>query len=143
MPIRILQFHGQWLLLDEENQSRIGGDGAPCALGVNMVAGDRVWDVQSKFRIVLGPLRRADFDQFLPDPAPTPARKAFFLLCHLVRLYVGPNLDFDVQLILKAEDVPACQITEDPAMAAHLGWNTWGLSGAMPHDADDAVFACS
>jgi len=141
LPIRVRQFHGQWLLLDEANQSRIGVVGGQCELGVNLVAGDRVWDVQSKIRIVLGPLSHAEFDEFLPDRAPTRSRKAFFLLCHLVRLYVGPTLDFDVQLILKAEDVPACQITEDAATAARLGWNTWSLSGALPHDADDAVFS--
>jgi type VI secretion system protein ImpH len=139
LDVRVRQFQGQWLRLGAANQSRLGGPAA--RLGVDAVAGDRVWDVQGKVRLRLGPLRYARFDEFLPDRAPVPARKALFLLTHLVRLYVGPELDFDVQLVLKAEDVPACRL--GGGAAAHLGWNTWSLSGPAARDAEDAVFECA
>src|SRR5262249_30494666 len=109
-------------------------------LGATAVVGERVWDVQSKIRIRLGPLRYAQFTEFLPDPAPVAERKAFFLLVHLVRLYVGPELDFDVQLVLKAEDVPGCQLTANGAGHPRLGWNTWITSQRVSHDAEEAVF---
>jgi type VI secretion system protein ImpH len=104
------------------------------------VAGERVWDVQSKIRIRLGPLRYVQFQEFLPDRAATSERKAFFMLVHLVRLYVGVELDFDVQLVLRAEEIPACQLAEGPSGGPHLGWNTWMCSQTPAHDSQDAVF---
>jgi type VI secretion system protein ImpH len=140
LPIRVRQFQGQWLVLDPANQSRMGGADGNNQLGVTLVAGERVWDVQSKIRIRVGGLRYDRFLEFLPDRAPVFERKAFFLLCHLVRLYVGPELDFDVQLILKAEDVPPCQLQDGAGIGPHLGWNTWLGTGKPLRDADDAVF---
>jgi type VI secretion system protein ImpH len=70
-----------------------------------------------------------------------PHRKSFFLLAHLVRLYVGPELDFDVQLVLRAQDVPAFELREANGCGPQLGWNTWVRSQAMTRDAEDAVFA--
>jgi type VI secretion system protein ImpH len=139
LPMRVQQFQGQWLVLDPTNQSRLGDPDGNCDLGVNLVAGERVWDVQNKIRVRLGPLRYSRFAEFLPDRAPVSRHKAFFLLVHLVRLYVGPELDIDVQLVLAAEDVPACHLEAD-ADGPRLGWNTWVTSGGFSHDALDAVF---
>src|SRR5262249_46995051 len=108
-------------------------------VGVGGVAGERVWDVQSKIRIRLGPLDYGRFTEYLPDPAPTAERKAFFLLAQLVRLYVGPALSFDVQLVLTAEEVPECRLTEG-GIGPRLGWNTWSLSRPLTRDAEDATF---
>jgi type VI secretion system protein ImpH len=140
LPIDVKQFQGQWLRLDSSNQSQVGTEGGNNLMGVNLVAGDRVWDVQNKIRIRLGPLRYAQFTEFLPDRSPGPRRKAFFLLAHLIRLYIGPELDFDVQLILRAEEVPPCRLALGPAAEAQLGWNTWSLSRRMRHNSEDAVF---
>jgi type VI secretion system protein ImpH len=141
LPIRIQQFQGQWLVLDRANQSRMGGAGGNNQLGVNLVAGERVWDVQSKIRVRMGPLRYGQFTEFLPDYSPVAQRKAFFVLAHVVRLYVGPELDFDVQLVLGKEEVPECELTADAAGGPLLGWNTWIRSQPPREDADQAVFA--
>jgi type VI secretion system protein ImpH len=140
VEVRLLQFVGQWLLIDRTEQTQL--DGAS-ALGTNAVAGERVWDVQGKVRIRLGPLPLARFQEFLPDPAPVPQCKAFFLLCHLVRLYIGPHLDFDVQLVLRAADVSSCRLGQGGGPGAFLGWNTWVASGAFTHDADDPILTCN
>jgi type VI secretion system protein ImpH len=140
LPVKVGQFHGQWLKLDPMNQSRMGDGASNCELGVNLVAGDRVWDVQGKFRIRMGPLRYAQFTEFLPDRALVPERKTFFLLVHLTRVYVGPELDFDVQLILKAQDIPACRLGDGEGFSPRLGWNTWVSSLPFRRDSEDAVF---
>jgi type VI secretion system protein ImpH len=141
LPVRVQQFHGQWLRLEPANQSRLGGDGdGNNQPGINLVAGERVWSAESKFRVRIGPLGYAQFMEFLPDRSPVPQRKTFFLLCHLIRLYVGPELDFDVQLVLRAADVPALQLGADAGSAPRLGWNTWVRTGAYPRDAEDAAF---
>ncbi len=140
-PAELRQFHAQWLILDSENQTSLGGEDGNNQLGISAIAGDRVWDVQSKFRLRLGPLNYKQFVELVPDPAPIAERKGFFLLVHLVRLYAGPEFDFDVQLVLKAEEVHECYLADtEKAVGARLGWNTWLLSVPCQEDVDDAVF---
>ncbi len=140
LPVEVRQFQGQWLPLEEASQSRLGEGDGNCALGENVVAGDRVWDVQGKVRVRLGPLRYAEFLEYLPDRSPVPDRKAFFLFAHVARLYLGAEFDFDVQLVLRAEDVPACRLTDDDATGPRLGWNCWLLCRTPDAPAEDAVF---
>ena len=138
-PAAVEQFRGQWLLLDEPSQTRLGADDGNCTLGSDAVAGDRVWDIQGKFRVRLGPLRYARFLEFLPDP--TGVRTAFALLGRMVRFYAGPEFDFDVQLVLATGQAPAC-VLADHDDGPRLGWNCWLLSDPLGREADDAVFEC-
>ena len=130
---------GQWLTFNPTTPTHLGPDGQG-RLGRNTIAGDRVWDVASRFRIVLGPLSYDDFVEFLPDAIPVPARKGFFLLSQLVRLYVGAEFDFDVQLCLLGTEIPPCYMKEAPgeSLGLRLGWNTW-LPFNEPPDAVDDV----
>jgi type VI secretion system protein ImpH len=139
VPIRIEQFRGQWLKLEPPSRTRLGVALGNNELRVSAVAGRRVWDRQSKFRVRMGPMTYAQFLEFLPDRAPIPERKTFFLLAHLVRLYADPGLDFDLQLILKAPEVPECQLTGAGTIGARLGWNTWLLTRPATRDAEEVV----
>lgn len=140
IPVRVLEFQGQWLQLDPESQSQVGAADGNSTLGANIVVGDRVWDVRGKIRIRLGPLSYAQFASFLPDESPTPERKEFFKLMHLVRLYIGPELKVDVQLILKANEIPPCRMPQPRKSGARLGWDSWLNSRGMRRDSEDAVF---
>jgi type VI secretion system protein ImpH len=139
VPVRIDQFQGQWLQLEPSSRTSLNGEDGNNQLSISAVAGDRVWDRHSKFRARLGPVSYAQFTEFLPDPDPVPERKTFALLVQLVRLYAEPTLDFDVQLILKAEEVPHCQLTGDGTFGARLGWNTWLLTRPAIVDAEDVI----
>ena len=134
IPVQVEQFHGQWLYLDKTAQSRMPDAGNPeglnCSLGNDLIVGDRVWSVENMFRVELGPLKRAEFDRFMPGS------DALVRLAQLVRTYAGPEFDFDVQLILQREDVPRTQLGGD----SRLGWNTWMTAETPEHDAGDAVF---
>jgi type VI secretion system protein ImpH len=141
LPIRVLQFQGQWLQLDPENQSRLSADGGNAELGVSVIAGARVWDVRGKIRLRLGPLGYARFLSFLPDQAPVPQSKDFFKLTHLVRFYVGPQLKVDVQLVLKHSEIPMCQMHPARTDGPRLSWNCWLTSQPRDRDSEDAVFA--
>lgn len=136
---RVTQHVGQWLGLEPADRTRIGAEATHNQLGAGAILGDQVWDVQSKICIHLGPLGYSQFIEFLPDRAPVAQRKAIFLLGQLVRLYVGQDLDFDVQLILRGDDVPACVLEETQDIGPRLGWNTWLRSEPMTHDCD-AIF---
>ena len=133
--MQVTQFVGQWLTLSETNRSRLGLREGNNALGVNAVAGSRVWDQQGKFRLRLGPLTYDEFCRFLPSG------EAFERLVGLTRFYAGQEWDFDVQLILKAAEVPACRLGETGEQASRLGWSTWLKSKEFCHDAEDAISA--
>jgi type VI secretion system protein ImpH len=139
LPVQVELFRGQWLNIPVERQTQLGMGGR---LGVDTVAGERTWNVESRFRIRLGPLRYAQFANLIPDPEPEAKRKLFFVVAQMVRLFVGPELDFDIQLVLQAKEVPAVQLVESPAdgPGPHLGWNMWLISQSPRTDAEDAVF---
>lgn len=136
LPVMVRQFHGQWLPIDPPDQTCLGVHGV---LGVNALAGSRVWEIQGKFRLRVGPLGRDRFEELLPDRTPSSERKSLWMLSHLTRFYVGPELDFDVQLVLAAGEVPATRVGGD-GFGSRLGWNTWLVSRTPPSDVDDAVF---
>ncbi|MFO0803365.1 MAG: type VI secretion system baseplate subunit TssG [Gemmataceae bacterium] len=135
---RLEEFSGQWLSFNPTTPIDLGPNGQG-RLGRNTIAGQRVWDAVSRFRIVLGPLHYRDFVEFLPDPYPVAARKGFFLLSQLIRLYVGAEFDFDVQLLLLGTEVPDCVIQEVPEteLGVRLGWNTWLPFNEAPEAVDD------
>lgn len=136
--LEVHQFQGQWLTLATHDQSALPNAMQPrglnCELGVNAIAGERVWDVQSKFRHRVGPVGYRDFCRLMPSG------DMLRPLCQLTRTYVGPTFDFDVQPVLKKEEVPWCKLGGDDESPARLGWNTWIRTGEMPHDAEDVIF---
>jgi type VI secretion system protein ImpH len=138
VAVQVRQFQGQWLRLSRLDQScmpsRQRPEGLNCQLGENVIVGERVWDVKSKFRVRLGALSYAEFSGFMP------CGDGFRPLADLIRMYVGPELDFEVQVLLLAADVPPCRLGGDESDASRLGWNTWSRSVDFEHDADDAVF---
>lgn len=140
LPVKVCQFQGQWLRLEAENQSVMGPLNGNNCLGRNVIVGDRIWDVQSKIRVQLGPMSYPQFLEFLPDRAPRPERKGIFLLAQFVRLYLGPEIDVEFQLILKKDEVPACKVGPGLGLGSRLGWNTWSKRKPSPRDAADAVF---
>lgn len=133
LPAEVISFVGRWLRLDPSEVSTLSGRSAANSLGRGLVLGERVWDIQSKFRVRLGPLSRGEIEALAPG---TPGHRA---LADLVRFYAGPDLDFDIQLVLKAEDVPTCRLAKG-GDGARLGRSGWLLSGPSAVDRDDAVY---
>ena len=70
-----------------------------------------------------------------------PSGDALRPLAQMIRTYVGPQFDFDVQVVLQAAEVPLCRLGETAADPSRLGWNTWALSRSSDHDVSDAVFS--
>jgi len=137
-PIKLLPFQGQWLSLEDVDRTRIGSSGQASRLGVDAVLGGRVWDLQSRVRIRVGPLSRERFEQFLPDTSAGPQRRRFQLLCQLTRLLLGACVDFDVQLVLEQSSVPRLQ--SQSAGGHRLGWDAWLTSEPLRRDGHEPVF---
>jgi type VI secretion system protein ImpH len=137
LPVEVEQFQGQWLYISPDDQSQmpsLTSEGVNCQLGLNVIVGARVWDVQSKLRIKLGPLSYEQFRRFMPTG------DALRPICELARSYVGPEFDFDVLPVLRAADVPRCRLAPQESQGARLGWNSWVRSQPFDHDVTDAVF---
>ena len=141
VPTKVGQFAGQWLPLVEENRSRVGRAGRPGeddrgahnVLGRTAVLGKRFWDQQAGFRLRLGPMGYAEFLELLPMGS------RFRVLVQMTRFFVSQGLDFDVQLVLKGEDVPVCRLGDRGPGAPRLGWSTWLGGGVRARDVDDTV----
>jgi type VI secretion system protein ImpH len=131
VPAEVVQFQGQWFPLEPENVTRLGE--ANSQLGRTVVAGASVFVSQSKFRARLGPLTLPRFVSFLPvGPAWKP-------LTDLVRYLSGLEFDYDIQLVLRKEDVPPCSLDSKSALPPMLGWTTWITSETPRKDADEVV----
>ncbi len=137
VPVSIKQFQGQWMELARDDQTKLGH--APLGvlmnnqLGVNAVAGSRMWNVENRFRVVIGPLRATAFNEF------TPVGNKLSKLLEFTRTFAGTHYDFDVQVILDRRDVPGLKLG-DTSKPSLLGWNTWLGNWPHQHHADDAVF---
>ncbi|MDA1013746.1 MAG: type VI secretion system baseplate subunit TssG [Planctomycetota bacterium] len=131
VPVAIRQFQGQWLVLDESERTKIGKQNR--RLGRETVVGRRVWDAQSKFRVQVGPLTYQEFQRLIP------VGDAHRPLTEFVRFYVGPEFDFDVELVLLADEVPQCRLGSGALIRAALGWNTWSILGKYNGDAASVV----
>lgn len=117
VPVRVDAYEGRWLVLDPDQRTVIGRRGQASALGVSAMVGSRVWDQQSGFVVSLGPLKFAEYLDFLP------VGKRFGPLVALTRFHAGDTFDFDIRLTLAPEEiVPACLGRQ---AGARLGWTSW------------------
>jgi type VI secretion system protein ImpH len=129
VPARVEEFHGHWLRLPRELQCRLGESIDTGRLGVNATIGERVWDVQSRFRIVLGPVGYETFQRFLPGGESLERVNA------LVRGWIDREFEWDLQVVLLQDEVPGVRLGK----LGRLGWTSWLLAGSAAGDADDYV----
>ena len=137
-PVAVEQLCGQWLYLDAENRAEMptaSSAGRNMSLGRDVVIGRRVWDVQGKVRVVVGPVGADEFRGLLPGGA---ARRA---LSELVRLYLGLEFDAEVQVLLTPDAVPWAALEYDEANGPRLGQNTWVRTHNFGRPVGDVRFA--
>jgi len=134
VPVEIEQFIGRWHSIDKDTQCCFSDTGSDSErLGFGTVIGDEIWDQQSGLRIRLGPLTLNQYLEFLPDgPAHQPLRA-------LIRFFAGNELDCEVQLVLKKDEVPCCELGNDSPAAPRLGWLTWAKTEPLRRDSDESV----
>lgn len=133
MPVRVECFIGGWLSLPRADHTRLGASAATGTLGGNILLGARVWSRQHKFRLVFGPLSLADYLRLLPGGS------SFRKLIPIVRNYAGDVLEWDVNLILRRDEVPRTQL----GRTGRLGWTTWLTPRRDDNDAADLFLDAS
>ncbi len=119
-------FIGQWLNIAEDDYTRIGVSGQNQRLGQTVALGTRVWDLHSQFALHIGPLNFKTFIDFLPIGL------GFMPLCEMTRLFVGPELDFEINLSLKAAEIPETRLSSTGQ--ARLGWTSGLKTQPCEHD---------
>lgn len=139
--VRIDEFVGEWMNIQESDQTRLGWSAEVASLGQSTLLGASVWGCQHKFRIVLGPLKQAQYSELLPGGPCLPQ------LISIVRNYLGDELVWDAQLILKKTEVPGELALGRPNECsndslngdAQLGWNMWLGPRHSEEDAGDLM----
>lgn len=129
VPVEIDQFIGEWLKIPEHQKHRLGESPNTGNLGQSVILGHRVWSRQHKFRIILGPLDLKEYLAFLP------LGRYLKHLVAVVRNYVGDDLFWDVNLVLKKSEVPPLRLDGNCA----LGWTAWLGKRASETDANDLM----
>jgi type VI secretion system protein ImpH len=73
------------------------------------------------------------YRDFLPDGS------AYAPLRALVRFFAGNELDFEVQLVLRKEETPPCELGSEGPAGPRLGWLTWAKTAPLAENPDDSI----
>lgn len=120
-PVRVEGFLGQWLPIAPEDRLRIGAErGRNHRLGAGVLLGRRAWDLQSRFRVQIGPISDAVHSQLLPGG------ERFARLRRLIEEYAPSHLDIELQFLVS----DPCRRLLGRRM--RLGRNAWLQSTPLP-----------
>jgi type VI secretion system protein ImpH len=109
-PVAIRQNQPCWI--DLEEPTLLGGR---LTLGDNTILGGRLLDVNSKILLRIGPLPAGDAVALLPG------RPSAADLAYLIREYLDPTIQYDVEMRIQPDAGAETVLTEDRAI---LGWTT-------------------
>lgn len=124
VPVKGMQFLGQWYTLEEDQTTSLGLFGKNQSLGRDALLGSRYWDQQSGFAIRIGPLDFKEYCNFLPNG------DCFRPLCQLILFYIKAGLSFKICLILNKEEIPPSRL--GLRHGTRLGWSSWLVHSQAP-----------
>lgn len=127
LTVSVEQFVGEWLTIQPSDLTRLGESPLTGELGCSVILGSQVWGCQHKFRIRFDALNLNDYLSLLPNGY------RLDQLTAIIRNYIGDELSWDVNLVLKKDQVPQMRLGE----TTHLGWTSWLGERSSNHDADD------
>jgi type VI secretion system protein ImpH len=130
-PVAIEQFCPANYPIEADDRNQLGFVNS--VLGEDLYLGSEVTLMQSKIRIRLGPMSREAYEEFLPH------RLGFQRLADLAHFAVGEELDVEIQLSLRAADVPTIQLGDTDPGACRLGWSSWIGTEERSDPAQDAM----
>lgn len=138
VPFAVVEFEEMRAALEPEQRLRLGDH--TMQLGETTALGDCVRLRQSKFRLRAGPLRWEQMVGFLPGDGAAEDGARLRDLMAWVRQAVGGEFDYDLQLLLREDEVPVLAFRSDEPQRARLGLSTW-LGARLPgaHATDTLV----
>jgi len=132
VPIRVIQFAGEWVEPHAETLTSVGATGRHNRLGVDALLWERLWDPQAGFRLRIGPLSREQYDTFLPP------MEAHGRLVQITRLFAGEEFSFEIQLVLGADRVTPLVLGD---RTVRLGYSAWLCTVQPTRDPDQLLLA--
>jgi type VI secretion system protein ImpH len=127
VPATIQPFFGHWIRIPVALRTRLGVARENAILGCSAILGGHQWDSQNRFRLRLGAMDFARFCDFLPGG------ESMKRLTDWIIFYTGNQFIWDVQLIIKAREVPATVL----GSGTMLGRTSWLKSLPFTSDAGD------
>ena len=131
MKTEIQTFVGRYLDLPKDSVCQLGANPETGRLGMDTILGSRFFDCQLSFRIRLGPMSLADYERMLPGGS------SFERVRYWVINYCGLHYFWDVQLVLRADEIPPSRLGK----FGRLGWTTWLTTLPFKDDAGDLILA--
>lgn len=119
LPVRIEEFTGDWLALDESYQLRLG-DVVP--LTGAQALGERVYNRTTEFTVVIGPVSHDDY------LALKPGGEALESVNRIIKDYIGFEYQWRFRVLLDVTSVKEVTLSA-AGEQQQLGWNSW-LGGA-------------
>lgn len=130
VAVEVEQFTGAWFRLSVKDLCVFDRASTESEqLGGGAIVGDEIWHQQSGVRLHLGPLPLHQYLDFLPSGS------AYEPLQSLAKFAGRGELDFEVRLILKKEEVPPCELGGAP----RLGWTSWAKTEPLRTHAGDTI----
>jgi type VI secretion system protein ImpH len=130
VPVRVDQFAGRWLTLVERDRTRLARDPSTAQhnrLGQGLVLGSKVYDLQSKLDVNVGPVGAEYLRQLAP------ASPGLERLDAIVRSYLGDDLDYQVFVRLDPAEVQPIRLGVRPGEEPRqLGRDTWLMTPGIP-----------
>ncbi len=123
-PAKIHQFQGKWENIDKDQTTIIGNTGRFNILGQDAIVGKKLWEQQSVFVVVLGPMSLKKFASFLKPGVNYKAIR------DLIHFYTRENQEFRLNLVLDKDQIPPLNLGNGAA----LGWTSWLKTQPFPKD---------
>jgi type VI secretion system protein ImpH len=149
VPVEVQQFAGSWYKLDENSTTCFReGDSESERLGYGVVVSDEYWSQEFMVRLRIGPLDLETYKRFLPARGQKVAQSRggpnLKLVEEICRFFSRDELVFEVQLILRRDQVPDARLSVDEGPDdSRLGWTTWAKSVPLEKDAENVVIRLS
>jgi type VI secretion system protein ImpH len=120
LPVRVVACAPRWVKLRSQSWNRLGV--GPSTLGVDMTLGTNVYDLNTSYRIIMGPVDLATYLRFLPEGQDRAT------LVSLSDFFTSRLLEAQVEVRLHGRSVPTARL--DEAEPPRLGWTSWLASDA-------------
>ena len=125
VPVRLQRLLGAWFLRARQERTLLATTHA--RLGSGAMLGERCRRADLRVRLILGPLARRAYEDFLPG------RPGALALRHMLALFGLPGVSYEIRLVLRREDVRGCVL----GMGACLAEDVFLASGLPARDRDD------